>query len=108
MRDDAVTNGWYFDFANTLTPDGIWHTYTVTVDSNWDDQQAQDAGWVAMDVPIDVTFADTMASVGYLILWVDLSYNDEIVGFDNVTLACWLFADDFETGDLSAWSSFAN
>ncbi len=71
--------------------------------SNWSDQQAQDAGWQAMDNPIQVSFADTLAGVGYLIFWVTSSDTAEVVGFDNATLACCLFSDGFESGNTTGW-----
>ncbi len=108
LRKDASSNGWFFNLADTITPDGLWHTYTVPVNPAWSDQDAENAGWQPMDSPVVVSFADTMASVGYLIFWDNQSVTGDIAGFDNVTLACPLFADSFESGNISGWSSSAN
>ena len=108
LRRDYSSNGWSFSFAETLTPDGLWHNYTVPVNPAWTDQQAQDAGWNAMDDPIVVSFAETMSNITELIIAVNGAASDDVVGFDNVTLTCSLFADDFETGDADAWSSLVN
>ena len=105
IRQDAYSNGWYYDFSGTLTIDGQWHHYVAPVNPYWDDQQAQDAGWIPMDNPVVVSFADTLAGVGYLIFWVDAINTPEVAGFDNATIACPLFFDGFENGDTGGWSS---
>jgi len=107
LRRDYSSNGWIFQFDETLTPDGLWHHFSVPVNSTWTDQQAQDAGWQPMDTPIVVSFFETMSNLTELLISVNGVAIGDVVGFDNVTLSCPLFADGFESGDLYEWSSSA-
>jgi len=107
LRRSYSTNGWSFSFDETLTPDSLWHHFSVPVNPAWTDQQAQDAGWHSLDDPIVVSFFETMSNLTELIISVGGAANGDVVGFDNVSLSCPLFADGFESGDLYEWSSSA-
>ncbi len=52
-----------------------------------------------------VSFADTLASVGYVQIGASSITGSQLLGLDNVTLTPCLFSDGFESGDTSAWTA---
>ncbi len=105
VRFNAVFSGWWYVFTTVGPSDGGWHHYHVVFDPTWSDIQAEAAGW-AFGGGDAVSFAATMASVGYLELW---SVTPGSVGVDNFSLGCQqrIFADGFESSDTTKWSNFA-
>ena len=104
LRRDGATIGWYFVLEPLGTNDGVWHSYLVPVNPWWSDEQAQSMGW---EVPgsIDVSFRDTLASVGIVVIGASSDITINALGIDNLTLAsCLVFADGFESGNTNQWS----
>ena len=104
LRRDAITNGWYFVLEPIGVNDGLWHHYEVRVNPWWTDQQAEAAGWEEAG-GTHVSFADTLASVGYVQIGASSITGSQLLGIDNVTLTPCLFSDGFESGDTSAWNA---
>jgi hypothetical protein len=103
IRRDASSNGWEYYGAELLPDDGRWHRFAVPVDAGWSDAEAEAAGWALMPGGTEWTFAETATSVDYVLVEARATTLAEAVGIDNVELTCWLFADDFESGDTGAW-----
>jgi hypothetical protein len=104
LRKDGTSTGWYFVLEPVGTNDGLWHSYHVPVNPWWSDAQAQAMGWVVPGA-IDVSFRDTLASVGIVVIGANSDATVHGLGIDNLTLhSCLVFADGFESGDTTEWS----
>ena len=104
LRRDAVGNGWTYYSPHLVVDDGSWHRFTVPFDAAWSDGEAEAAGW-SPSLGTTWTWAETAVSVTYLIVQATGANDGEPVGIDNVIRACWMFADDFESGTTGTWST---
>ncbi|MBD3852507.1 MAG: hypothetical protein IFK93_14465 [Acidobacteria bacterium] len=103
IRRDAVSNGWFYSSFGSLANDGQWHTFTAPVSPTWSDAQANAAGWTTSDITPYYSFIETLTVMSALTFSVSNVPADNPIGFDNADISCGLFADDFESGDTSAW-----
>ncbi len=77
---DATFNGWHYVVDTAPLPDSLWHPYSVSFDTRWDDATAEANGWV-----------QEAFSPNFSTLWTDV-YSAEVrlpgsgalgVGIDN-------------------------
>lgn len=104
LRRDAMTNGWLYEVGSVIPIDGQWHRFALPLNPLWTDQEAEANGWLLIPGTEEWNWAEVMASLQYLMVVVEGVTIDEWAGFDNIRRDCGLFADDFESGDMSAWS----
>jgi hypothetical protein len=105
IRKDPMSNGWWFDNTGVIANDGQWHSFTAPISPDWSDAQAEAAGWAPADGIPPWSFSETLASVGTLSIMVSSVPPNHPVGFDNVEISCRIFADGFESGNTSAWTT---
>ncbi|MBP7746654.1 MAG: PEP-CTERM sorting domain-containing protein [Phycisphaerae bacterium] len=83
FRRNVAENGWYFDFGAVAPNNNLWASYDVAFDPTWSDANALANGWT--QEPLSPSFADLMASVG----WLEVRLINEaslIAGVDNVRI----------------------
>ena len=104
VRRNASTNGWYYELGSLIPLDGQWHQTALPLNPLWTDLEAEANGWQLIPGTGEYSWAEVMASLGYLIVLVNGVADDEWIGIDNISRDCGLFSDNFESGDTGAWS----
>jgi hypothetical protein len=105
VRYNPQVSGWWYTFTLAGPNDGAWHRYQVAFDPTWTDLEAEAAGWELAGKQ-DATFAETMADIGYLELWIS---TQGTAGVDNLSLGCLEqrcsdgVSDGWNDGDAAGW-----
>jgi hypothetical protein len=97
LRPDASSSGWYYTIAASGPADLAWHHYRIDFDPHWSNAEAEAAGWYAPGGS-DPGFAETMAAVDYVEIWVTTTGS---VSVDNLSLGC--LEPHCSVGDREGW-----